>query len=119
MRTGILIANAGERDALLRINRMATFLKERKDCQLVICLSQLGYKNKDAVDDITIASNSTNLDIIISGHQTNFHQYPVVLLNKDKKEVILHAAGSITSGYGKIEIEFDELGQKMNIQFTC
>ena len=46
------------------LSSIATMLKKEKKCQLVICLSHLGYKNKKAIDDITFAKQSKDIDIL-------------------------------------------------------
>lgn len=45
------------------VNRYADYLKNRKKCDLVICLSHLGY-----VQDKELASSVRNVDVIVGGH---------------------------------------------------
>lgn len=115
LRTGIINAMPGNDDVIKKTNQLATFLKKDQDCQLVVCLSQLGYKNNDSVDDITLAAESVHLDMIISGHTNNFSARPVVAQNKKKQEVIIHASAGTAHACGKIEISFDQLGTKSQV----
>src|SRR5690606_33194425 len=56
-------------DPIPVVNRIAQMLKENKKCDLVICLSHLGYKYEDdKVDDLKLAARSRHLDIILGGH---------------------------------------------------
>lgn len=50
-------------------------LKEKEKCELVICLSHLGFmykNNPDKVCDITLAKSTRNIDLIIGGHTHTF-----------------------------------------------
>lgn len=117
LRTGIISAASEEKDIIQKINSLTTYLKKEKSCAVVICLSGLGYKNKNTPDDITLAKESTDLDIIIGGHAENFHLLPTIVLNRNSSEVIIHAAGD-TKAFGNIEIDFDAQGRKQHINFA-
>jgi 5'-nucleotidase len=93
-------------------------LKKEKNCAIVVCLSQLGYENKNTPDDITLAKESTDLDIIIGGHAENFHLHAIVALNHNNSEVIIHSASGNSFDCGKIEIDFDKQGRKNHISFA-
>ncbi|MEO6540739.1 MAG: hypothetical protein ABIN74_07110 [Ferruginibacter sp.] len=118
IKTGIISAKPGESNVIEKVNTLSAWLKKEKGCTVVVCLSQLGYKNKNATDDITMARESINLDLIIGGNIKNFHSQPVILLNNKNEEVIIHAAAGDAAGFGKIDIDFNELGQKKHICFT-
>ncbi len=100
------------------INSLSVFLKNERNCDLIICLSNLGYKNSNEVDDVTLASKSTNLDIIIGGHSNNFSKHPVIVFNKNREEVIINHSLSGGVDFGKIEIEFDAYGKKRHVAFN-
>ena len=117
-RTGIISARPEEGNIIQKIKTLSTWLKKEKNCTIVVCLSQLGYKNKNTPDDITLAKESTHLDIIIGGHAENFHMHPVVALNSNKAEVIIHSASGNSFDCGKIEIDFDWQGSKNHISFA-
>jgi len=117
-RIGVISARQGEENIIQKIKTLSTRLKKEKNCTVVICLSQLGYKNKRSPDDIKLAKESTDLDIIIGGHQENFHVHPIVALNSKNAEVIIHSASGNSFACGKIEIAFDELGRKNQVSFA-
>ncbi len=102
------IMQAGPGDSISELNRLSSFLKKDKDCQLVICVSAAGFKNKKGLDDVTLAERSSYIDIIIGNHATNHKAFPVVTRNRKKAEVIIHSAVDNGFGLGNIEIEFDE-----------
>ena len=117
-RTGIISARPEESNIIQKIRTLSTWLKKEKNCTMVVCLSQLGYKNKNTPDDITLAKASSHLDIIVGGHAENFHMHPVVALNSNNAEVIIHSASGNSFACGKIEIDFDELGRKNQVSFA-
>ena len=112
---GVITATQGEKNIIEKIKDLSTRLKKEKDCTMVVCLSQLGYKNKRSPDDISLAKASTDLDIIIGGHPENFHVHPIVALNSKNAEVIIHSAAGNSFACGSIEIGFDELGRKNQV----
>ena len=72
----------------------ADILKHDEKCDLVICLSHLGYKYDHAkVSDIQLAQNSKSIDIIIGGHTHTFMDKPDIYRNKEGENVIIHQVG--------------------------
>lgn len=119
LRTGIISAIPQDTDVMSKVNRLSAYLKKEKNCQVVVCLSQLGFKNShNALDDVKLAEASLNVDIIISGHTQNFSPRPVVIANKKRQEVIIHASAGTESSCGKIEVGFDVYGCKNNVVLT-
>lgn len=106
IKTGIIQANPG--NTIKELNDLAFFLKKEKNCQLVICVSLAGFKNKKGLDDKTIAEKSTHIDIIIGNHATNHTPFPFISRNSKKEEVIIHSAVDNGFGLGNIEIGYDE-----------
>lgn len=117
IKTGIITADQATASAE-NINALAVYLKEEKNCRLVICLSQLGYKVANGLDDLELAAASTHLDVIIGGHAANFCKSPVIARNKLKGEVIINHAADQSLALRKIEIGFDESGRKNRVSFS-
>lgn len=116
LRTGIISALPGDNNVVIEANRLSAFLKKEKNCQVVVCMSQLGFKNSNSkVDDVKLAEASLNIDIIISGHTQNFSPRPVVVANKKRQEVIIHASAGTEVSCGKIEMGFDVYGAKNSV----
>ena len=118
IKIGIIKASEATADLINTINNLSAFLKEEKNCNIVVCLSQLGYRSTRKIDEIQLAESSSQLDIIIGGHASNFCKQPTVLFNKNKEEIIIHHAADQNLALRKLEIEFDRLGKKKNIAFT-
>jgi len=92
-------------DPLESANQTAAFLKNEKKCNVVICLSHLGYyPAEDRFGDITLAKKSRNIDIILGGHTHTFLQQPVRQTNLDGKEVIIEQTGSYGINVGRTDV---------------
>lgn len=89
---------------------MSRILKDDEKCDLVICLSHLGYDYKgDAtkISDLTIAKSTRNIDLIIGGHTHTFLPKPTVVKNIDGKNVLVNQVGCYGLNLGKIDFYFD------------
>ncbi|MQP23692.1 bifunctional metallophosphatase/5'-nucleotidase [Flavobacterium sp. LMO8] len=101
---------------------MTRILKEDKKCDLVICLSHLGFKYKDEPEkssDILLAQKTKNIDLIIGGHTHTFLDKPVIEKNSEGKEVLINQVGCFGINLGRIDFYLtnDKLhhNQKKNI----
>lgn len=85
------------------------YLKEEQKCDLVVCLSHIGYKyNSDKVDDIKLAKATKDIDLIIGGHTHTFLDEPQVFKNSAGKDVMVNQVGWAGLQLGHIEFYFDE-----------
>jgi len=85
---------------------MSRILKEEKKCDLVICLSHLGFRYKDEPEkpsDIVLAQKTKNIDLIIGGHTHTFLDKPVIEKNSDGKEVLINQVGCFGVNLGRID----------------
>ena len=81
-------------DPIEAANKYAKVLKQEKNCDLVICLSHLGYKySGNKISDQVLASQSENIDIILGGHTHTFMEKPDEIKNKIQLPVIINQAG--------------------------
>ena len=90
-------------------NNKAHFLKKKMNCDIVICLSHLGFEYKDSkVSDMKLAANTKNIDLIIGGHTHSFINEPVIVKNSVKKNVFISQVGFGALKLGKIDFYFDK-----------
>ena len=91
------------------VNQWAEMLKKEKKCDLVICLSHLGYDggSPQRPSDIYLAEHSRHIDIIIGGHTHTLLEQPDVRKNLDGKEVPIVQAGSRGAYIGRVDIYMD------------
>jgi 5'-nucleotidase len=86
-------------------------LKKENKCDLVICLSHLGYAyNKgdlDKISDLKLAELTKDIDLIIGGHTHTFLDKPTIAKNLDGKEVLVNQVGCYGINLGRIDFYFD------------
>lgn len=90
-------------------------LKDELKCDLIICLSHLGYhygNNSQMISDLDLAAKTKNIDLIIGGHTHTFLEKPTVVLNAEQKEVIVNQVGCYGVRIGQIDFYFDEFKSK-------
>lgn len=90
--------------AISSVNFYAKILKESKKCDLIICLSHIGYN-----DDVKLAEQSKNVDIIIGGHSHTYMEKPDMRKNLDGKDVMIFQTGKSGAYVNKIEVELDKI----------
>ncbi len=94
-------------DPISNANRIATQLKEKEKCHLVICLSHLGNKyESDKVSDQVLAKQSSHIDLIIGGHTHTFLDEPQKVNNKDGNEVLINQVGWAGIMLGRVDFFF-------------
>ncbi len=92
----------------------AKFLRYDRQCDLVICLSHLGYKYQNKkFSDTDLASISHNIDLIIGGHTHTLLEKPVLTKNAEGKEILIAQVGWAGVYLGRIDYFF-EIKKKKN-----
>lgn len=89
---------------------MSRVLKGDEQCDLVICLSHLGYhyrNNENKVSDLKLAAATKNIDLIIGGHTHTFLPKPTVVKNIEGKNMLVNQVGCYGINLGKIDFYFD------------
>jgi len=97
-------------------NDTAKKLKETENCDLVICLSHLGYKYEkfpNKVSDLNLAKSTKNIDLIIGGHTHTFMNKPVVVKNNVGNDVLINQVGCFGLYLGRIDFSFDSDNNKI------
>ena len=78
----------------------------KEGCDVVICLSHLGYEYKtNQVSDKVLATSTTGIDVIIGGHTHTFLEELQEFKNKDGKNVFVNQVGYGGLKLGRIDIE--------------
>ena len=100
-------------DPLEKAAVTAHHLKKEKKCDLVICLSHLGFKYPDEkVSDTVLAKQSMNIDLILGGHTHTFIDDPYKYFNRDGKEVLVAQVGWAGIRLGRIDYYFETKSKK-------
>ncbi|RAR49049.1 5'-nucleotidase [Flavobacterium lacus] len=85
-------------------------LKLEEKCDLIICLSHLGYAYKndpDKISDAKLATLTKDIDLIIGGHTHTFLDKPTILKNSENKDVLVNQVGCYGINLGRIDFYFD------------
>lgn len=89
-------------------NSVAEKLKKREHCDMVICLSHLGYSYSfRKVSDMILAKETEHIDLIIGGHTHSFLDQPTVMNNKVGKEIVINQVGWAGIRLGRLDFSFD------------
>lgn len=90
-------------------------LKQDLDCDLIICLSHLGYSyQSNTIDDIKLAKRTKDIDLIIGGHTHTFLEKPTLVKNLVGKDVLVNQVGWAGINVGRIDFYFDKAGASRN-----
>lgn len=84
-------------DPIKVAQEMTDFLREKENCEVVICMSHLGIRsaNPEGASDENLVGKTRGIDVILGGHSHTFMEKPAVYLNADGKSVpVLHTGKS-------------------------
>lgn len=94
-------------DPIQTAQETANLLRNEKRCDLVICLSHLGYEyGNEKVSDRVLATSTFNIDLIIGGHTHTFLNEPVKMMNREQKPVLINQVGWAGVNLGRIDFDF-------------
>lgn len=100
-------------DPVVSVQEVADYLYNKERCNLVICLSHLGYEySDDKISDVLLAAKTENIDIIIGGHTHTFLEKPTEVINKVGKRVLVNQVGWAGVNLGRIEVFFEKKSKK-------
>jgi 5'-nucleotidase len=98
-------------DPVAQAQKQANILKLDEKCDLVICLSHLGYKPRlNKMCDPILALETENINLIIGGHSHTFMDKPEEHKNKAGKKVLINQVGWAGLVLGRIDFYFDKNG---------
>lgn len=103
-------------DPIETAQEMTKVLKREK-CDLIICLSHLGYAYRNEptkISDLLLAEKTKDIDLIIGGHTHTFLEKPTLVKNLEQKEVLVNQAGCFGIYLGKIDFIFEKKAIKEN-----
>lgn len=99
-------------DPLETALKMERLLKIDHSCDLVICLSHLGFSYEhNKISDSSLAPQTKYTDLIVGGHTHTFLEKPLVFKNAAGRQVLVNQAGWAALAAGKIEFVFDRTGK--------
>ena len=94
-------------DPVAKAREVVTQLRGAGKCDLVICLSHLGYKYANAkIDDRKLAAQVAGIDLILGGHTHTFLDAPEPIANPDGRSTLINQVGWSGINLGRLDYEF-------------
>lgn len=94
-------------DPVQKANECAATLVVKERCDIVICLSHLGYHYDSAkISDTKLAVETTNIDVILGGHTHTFLDGAQTFVGKEGKKVLVNQVGWAGVKLGRIDLFF-------------
>ncbi len=91
-------------DPVRRAQEVSTHLKLKEKCDVVICLSHLGWMLGD-YNDVKLIQNTRYIDVVLGGHSHSFFETIKYYDNADGKPVGVQQMGKSSVYVGKITLE--------------
>lgn len=94
---------------------MTRILKDKK-CDMIICLSHIGYKyDTPKISDCELATKTQDIDLIIGGHTHTFLPHPTEIINKAGKPTIVNQVGWAGLYLGRLDFYFDTFNKQRKV----
>lgn len=84
--------------------RVVSTLRGKERCDVVICLSHLGWKN-GAYSDVELIKHTTGIDVVLGGHSHSYFEKPMFYQNADGKSVPLQQMGKNGAFVGRMVLK--------------
>ncbi|MBO4822080.1 MAG: metallophosphatase [Prevotella sp.] len=94
-------------DPVKKALEVATLLKKKKKCDMVICISHLGW-NTDLVDDIEMIQSSRYIDLVLGGHTHTYFEDLRFVKDLDGRDVPVDQNGKHGLWIGKMVFELSK-----------
>lgn len=91
-------------DPVSEAQRIADVLKEKEQCDVVICLSHLGWKD-EPYSDISLIENTRHIDLVLGGHSHSYFVAPEFYENLDGVKVPVQQMGKNAAFVGKVVLK--------------
>ena len=94
-------------DPIVKAKEMTEILKKKEKCDVIICISHLGW-NIDGIDDSEVALATRDIDLILGGHSHTYFQQLEFLNNLDGKPVPVDQNGKSAIWVGKMTLDISK-----------
>ena len=83
----------------------ATMLKEKEKCDMVICISHLGWNSNRGEDDKYMIQGSRNIDLVLGGHTHTYFRQLEYENNMDGRPVPVDQNGKAACFIGRLVVD--------------
>ena len=88
-------------------NEMASMLKKEKKCDVVICISHLGWSD-NPLSDQNVFSKTRGIDLVLGGHSHTYFDELRYVMDLDGKQIPVDQNGKHGIFIGKLTLNFDK-----------
>lgn len=92
-------------DPIAETKRVVAILKKKK-CDVIICISHLGWSVSDSVDDQRMIQATNGVDLVLGGHSHTYFKELQYVKNLDGKEIPVDQNGKHALYVGKMVLNF-------------
>ncbi|MFD3002562.1 metallophosphoesterase [Pontibacter toksunensis] len=108
--------NFGEtvyQDPVAVAREMVQELRGTQKCNLIICLSHLGYSyREEKIDDLKLAKQVEGIDLILGAHTHTFLEQPDVVRHESGHETLVNQVGWSGLFLGRVDFSFNRKSKK-------
>ena len=100
-------ANYGDtkfEDPMAAATRVTGVLRDKEHCDVVICLSHLGW-NGEPYSDIHLIEGTRRIDLVIGGHSHSYFEEPLYYKNLDGEDIPVQQMGKNAAFVGKLTLK--------------
>ena len=94
-------------DPVETARRMAALLKTKKKCDVVICVSHLGWEDEELTDQMLVPA-TRDIDIVLGGHSHTYMKTLQYVKNVDGKDVPVDQNGKHGIWIGRIVLDLEK-----------
>lgn len=98
-------------DPIAKGKEVAEFLKKKKKCDVIICLSHLGW-DIDGIDDTEMIPGTRYIDVVLGGHSHTYFKDLKYVKDLDGKPVPVDQNGKSAIWVGKLMLRLDKAYSK-------
>lgn len=96
-------------DPVSAAERVVGLLRGQEHCDVVICLSHLGW-DIEGIDDVEVIPATRDIDVVLGGHSHTYFEHPEIVKNADGKDVICNQMGKNGRFVGVLHLHVDPAG---------
>lgn len=90
-------------DPIASVAAVAEYLKLEEQCDLIVCLSHLGWDTQELNDQMLIGA-TRHIDVVLGGHTHTYIEAPIVLANADGAQVSYSQMGKNARFVGVLRV---------------
>ncbi|GEO07217.1 metallophosphatase [Adhaeribacter aerolatus] len=104
-------------DPLERARAMVKQLREVEECNMVICLSHLGFdftNEPEKINDQKLARQVAGIDVILGGHSHLFMTEPKIISHPNGRDTLINQVGKDGLYLGRLDFTFNRRSKEKN-----